>query len=145
MMPDQNQADDAQLLAQFSQMYRSAIDVFLDRVDMYRGQALALCTVVKQDGMTQSEIAVALSVQGATITKMLKHLEESKLVVRSRDPVDNRLVRVYATDAGRQLESSIREQLRSLESSVLNGMSHEEREVLRQLVWQMIGNMTRTS
>lgn len=140
-MPDQNQIEDVQLLAQFSQMYRSAVDAFMDQVDMYRGQALLLCTVIKQDGMTQSEIADALSVQGATITNMVKRMEEANLVVRHRDPEDNRLVRVYVTDEGRQLEQSINEQLQNLEASVFSGISKVDRKVLRRLLWQMIENI----
>ncbi|MCC6612723.1 MAG: MarR family transcriptional regulator [Anaerolineae bacterium] len=138
------QIDDAQLLAQFSQMYRGAVDAFMDRVDMHRGQALVLCTIVAQDGMTQSEIAGALSIQGATVTNMLKRMEEAGLIVRRRDLDDNRLVRVYVTDEGRQLEVSISEQLRCLEESILNGLSPAERDVLRRLVWRMIENMSRT-
>ena len=141
-MSDQNQVEDVQLLAQFSQMYRSAIDAFMDQVDTYRGQALLLCTVVKQDGMTQSESADALSVQGATITNMVKRMEEAKLVVRRRDPEDNRLVRVYVTDEGRQLEHSINEQLQNLEATVFSGVSEDDRKVLRRLLWQMIENIS---
>ena len=133
--------DDALLLAQFSQMYRSAIDSFMDTLGMYRGQSLLLCTVRKQDGMTQSEIAEALSVQGATVTNMLKRLEEAKLVVRRRDPEDNRLVRVYITEEGRALEEAIGERLKHLEESILSGLNPQERETLRQLVWKMIANM----
>ena len=105
--PVQAQVDDATLLAHFSQMYRSAIDTFMDQVGMYRGQAFVLCQVARQDGMNQSEIAEALSVQGATITNMLKRMEESRLIVRRRDVEDNRLVRVYITEEGRQMEDPL--------------------------------------
>jgi DNA-binding MarR family transcriptional regulator len=136
---------DANLLAQFSQMYRNAIDSFMDSVGMFRGQAFVLCQVVKQGGMTQSEIAEALSVQGATITNMLKKMEEAHLITRQRDPQDNRLVRVHATEAGVKLEISITEQLQSLENSILAGVSEPDRAVLRRVVWQMIANMDKPS
>ncbi|MDZ4671866.1 MAG: MarR family transcriptional regulator [Phototrophicales bacterium] len=143
-MSDQVPTTDANLLAQFSQMYRTAIDSFMESVGMFRGQAFVLCQVVKQGGMTQSEIAEALSVQGATITNMLKKMEEASLITRQRDPQDNRLVRVHATDAGMKLEISITEQLQSLENSILAGVSEPDRAVLRRVVWQMIGNMDKS-
>lgn len=139
-MPDQF-ISDANLLAQFSQMYRTAIDTFMEKVGMFRGQGLVLCQVVKQNGMTQSEIAEALSVQGATITNMLKKMEDANLITRQRDPQDNRLVRVYATQAGIDLEISIAQQLDSLEDSILAGVSESDRAVLRRVLWQMIGNI----
>lgn len=144
-MSDNSVISDANLLAQFSQMYRNAIDGFMESVGMFRGQAFVLCQVVKQDGMTQSEIAEALSVQGATITNMLKKMEEANLITRQRDPQDNRLVRVHATEAGIKLEISITEQLQSLEDSILAGVSESDRAVLRRVVWQMIGNIENLS
>lgn len=133
---------DANMLAQFSQMYRTAIDSFMEEVGMFRGQALLLCQIAKQDGMTQSEIAESLSVQGATITNMLKRMEESQLVERHRDADDNRLVRVYITEAGRELEVSIATRFQELEDAILKDMTEADRETLRRLVWQMIGNMS---
>ncbi len=144
-MSEPTSLNDANLLAQFSQMYRNAIDGFMDSVGMFRGQAFVLCQVVRQGGMTQSEIAEALSVQGATITNMLKKMEEAHLITRQRDPQDNRLVRVHATEAGVKLEISITEQLQSLENSILAGVSEPDRAVLRRVVWQMIGNMDKPS
>ncbi len=140
-MPEQPIISDANLLAQFSQMYRTAIDTFMEKVGMFRGQGLVLCQVVKQNGMTQSEIAEALSVQGATITNMLKKMEDANLITRQRDPQDNRLVRVYATKAGIELETSIAKQLDSLEDSILAGISESDRAILRRVIWQIIGNI----
>jgi DNA-binding MarR family transcriptional regulator len=140
-MSDDLPMDDATLLAQFSQMFRSAADAFVDQVDMHRGQALLLCKLVRRDGMTQSELADLLSVQGATVTNMLQRMEEAGLVVRRRDLDDNRLVRVYMTDEGREKERSINEQFRNLEASVLDGIAEEDRAVLRRLLNRMIDNM----
>jgi DNA-binding MarR family transcriptional regulator len=133
--------DDVQLLAQFSQMFRTALDGFTDQVDMHRGQAMLLCAVVEKDGLTQSELAEQLRVQGATITNMLQKLEEGQFVIRRRDDEDNRLVRVYVTETGKDKERMLLEQFGHLEERILNGISKEDRTRLRQLVWQMIENM----
>lgn len=133
--------DDTQLLAQFSQMYRTAVDSFADNIGMHRGQGLLLCVVARQEGMTQSEIADMLSVQGATVTNMLQRMEESALVVRQRDANDNRLVRVYMTDAGRDKELQLREQFSAFEETLLTGLSEAERDTLRRLLMKLIANM----
>jgi DNA-binding MarR family transcriptional regulator len=131
---------DWQLLAQFSQVFRSVSDAFTDQVP--RGQATVLCVVAKQDGLTQSEIAEQLSVQGATITNMLQRLEEAGLVKRSRDLNDNRLVRVYLTEAGLQMERSINEQFGNMQELIFKDISVEERAVLLRLLQQIIMNIT---
>lgn len=132
---------DALLLAHFSQMYRSFMDAVVDRIDVHRGQATLLCALVKQDGMTQTEIAEQLAVQGATITNMLQRMEESGLVVRQRDPDDNRLVRVYVTEKGRHKEEAINRQLQNLEETLFASMSQEDRGALRQMVQKLIAIM----
>jgi len=136
---------DWELLAQFSQVFRTMSDAFMDQVDMHRAQAFLLCRLYDQDGMTQSEIAEQLSVQGATITNMLQRMEESGLVARRRDPDDNRLVRVYLTDAGRKLERSIYEQFMHLEATIFEGISEAERALLRRMLMQMLQNMSMKS
>ena len=133
---------DWQLLAQVSQIFRSVSDTFTDHVDIPRGQATLLCVVAKQDGLTQSEIAEQLSVQGATVTNMLQRLEEAGLVIRRRDSEDNRLVRVYLTETGRQKEQSINEQIGSMQALIFNGIDAEDQVVLRKLLQQIIMNIT---
>jgi DNA-binding MarR family transcriptional regulator len=134
--------DDWQLLAQVSQIFRSVSDSFTDQVDIPRGQAGLLCVVAKQDGLTQSEIADQLSVQGATVTNMLQRLEEAGLVKRVRDSEDNRLVRVYLTEAGRQKESSINEQFGSMQELIFKDISEEERVLLRRWLQQIVMNIS---
>ena len=141
-MAGQVNLDDWRLLAQFSQIFRTVSDAFAEQVDVPRGQAMVLCVVAKQEGMTQSEIADALSVQGATVTSTLQRLEEAGLVVRHRDPDDNRLVRVSLTELGIQKEHSLNAQFATLQELILKGISEEERAMLRQQIQHIIANMT---
>lgn len=138
---DRAELNDVRLLAQFSQVLRTAIDASVDQVGMHRGQAMLLCQVAKQDGMTQSELAQALSVQGATITNLLKRMEDAGMVVRRRDDEDNRLVRVYVTDEGRQREEAITQQFESLIQKMFAGMCDEDYAAFRRLIGQLMVNL----
>lgn len=141
-MPNDTDLKDWLLLAQFSQLFRGVSDGFSDEVDVHRGQAIVLCTVIKRDGMTQSEIATELSIQGATVTNMLQRMEDSGLVVRRRDPDDNRLVRVYITSEGREKEQAINQQFQTMQAMLFAGMGEDERAALRRFLGQMIQNMS---
>jgi MarR family transcriptional regulator, organic hydroperoxide resistance regulator len=132
---------DWELIAQFAQAYRNLSDSFIDQIAMFRSQSTVLCKLFLQNGMTQSEIAAQLSIQGATVTEMLQRMEESGLVTRRRDPDDNRLVRVYLTEAGRQKERSITEQFMKLEGAIFADFEESERVRLRHLLRRMIHNM----
>ena len=78
MLDEVRLVEDWELLAQFAQSYRALSDAFMDQIAMHRSQAAVLCKLFVQDGMTQSEIAQQLSVQGATVTDMLQRMEESR-------------------------------------------------------------------
>ena len=133
---------DWQLLAQLCLAYRSLSDSLMDQIDMHRAQAALLCRLFNQDGLTQSELADQLSVQGATVTNMLQRMEETGLVSRRRDDDDNRLVRVNLTEAGRERERAITDQFVKLEQAVFEGISDDDRARLRQLLRHMLHNMT---
>src|SRR5438067_10174244 len=133
--------EDWELLAQVAQAYRSLSDTFMDQIGMHRAQATLLCRLFDHDGMTQSEIAEQLSVQGATVTNMLQRMEEARLVTRRRDPEDNRLVRVYLTDTGRRQERAITEQFMKVEEAIFDGLGPQDRTVLRRVLKQMLRNM----
>ena len=144
-MDHDNRADafrDWQLLAQVCLAYRSLSDTLMDQIDMHRAQAALLCRLFSQDGLTQSELADQLAVQGATVTNMLQRMEETGLVSRRRDDDDNRLVRVNLTEAGRERERAITDQFVKLEHAVFEGISDDDRARLRQLLRQMLHNMT---
>ena len=132
---------DWELLAQFSQVFRTISDAFTEQVDIPRGQATVLCTVAKQNGLTQSEIAEKLSVRNASVTNMLQRLEEAGLVFRQRDPDDNRLVRVYLTEAGLEKELSLNEQFSSLQEVIFKGIDEDQRNLLRNGLEAIIKNI----
>lgn len=141
-MTVERQIEDWELLAHVCQAYRGLSDEFMDRIAMHRAQAALLCQLYVHEGVTQSEIGEQLAVQGATVTNILQRMEETGLVVRRRDLDDNRLVRVYLTDAGRQNERAITEQFLKLQGAVFEGIREPDREVLRRLLQRMLNNMT---
>ena len=143
MLDEIQRVEDWELLAQFALAYRSLSDVLMDQITLHRSQAMVLCKLFNQDGMTQSEIAQQLSVQGATVTDMLQRMEEAGLVSRRRDLDDNRLVRVYLTDTGQEKERFIMEQFLKLESAVFAGFDESERVLLRQFLNRALDNMGR--
>ena len=141
MLDEVPRVEDWEVLSQFAQAYRGLVDALMDQITLHRSQAMVLCKLYNQDGVTQSEIAQQMSVQGATVTDMLQRMEETGLVSRRRDLDDNRLVRVYLTDAGREKERFIMEQFLKLESVVFAGFDDNGRILLRQFLTRALDNM----
>ncbi|WP_376747953.1 MarR family winged helix-turn-helix transcriptional regulator [Pantoea vagans] len=69
-------------------------------------QYLTLLTLWEKDGLTVSETGQRLQLNSATLTKLLKRLEQAGLITRIRDTVhDERRVIIRLTEAGREMES----------------------------------------
>jgi DNA-binding MarR family transcriptional regulator len=75
----------------------------LDEMGITYPQYLVLNALGEEEGMTIGSIADRLSLESSTITPPAKRLEQAGLVERRRSTVDERLVHVWLTDAGRDL------------------------------------------
>jgi DNA-binding MarR family transcriptional regulator len=61
-----------------------------------------LIALKKEDGLTQREVAERVYVTSATVTGVVDTLEREGFVVRERDELDRRVVRVSLTPGGRR-------------------------------------------
>ena len=77
----------------------------LDALEITYPQYLVLCTLWEGDGRTISAIAGHLALEPSTITPLVKRLEQTGLVTRRRNAQDERLVEVFLTPKGKDLES----------------------------------------
>lgn len=75
----------------------------LDEMGITYPQYLVLSALGEDEGMTVGAIATRLSLESSTITPPVKRLEQAGLVERRRSKVDERLVHVWLTPAGRAL------------------------------------------
>ncbi len=75
----------------------------LDAMGITYPQFLVLGALWDEDARTVGGIAARLSLESSTITPLVKRLEAAGLVTRTRDPHDERQVRVTLTDRGRAL------------------------------------------
>jgi DNA-binding MarR family transcriptional regulator len=97
----------------------------------------------ENEGIMHSELAARSGVQPATITNAIKRMEKAGLVERRRDTEDERVSRVYLTEAGRGIRSKVEETFRDFEDQAFAGLSEEEIATLRALLLKVQKNLTR--
>jgi DNA-binding MarR family transcriptional regulator len=66
-------------------------------------QLWAMTELSLQPGLRVSDIADRLSIKNATASNMLDKIQSKELVERKRENEDQRVVRIYLTDKGRDL------------------------------------------
>jgi len=129
------------LLAQVCRLHHSRARTLLEEFGLFRGQPPLLFALWEKEGLTHSELAEHLHVQPATITKMIKRMERAGFVERSQDAEDQRVSRVYLTDAGRNIRDAVEGVLRELEEQTFAGFSSEDRALLDQFLLRIRHNL----
>ncbi|WP_034091631.1 MarR family winged helix-turn-helix transcriptional regulator [Streptacidiphilus albus] len=113
-----------------SKVLRVLSDGAMRRHGLHLGQNYLLAALWEQDGGTPGELATALNVTTPTVVKMADRMTAAGLLTRRRDDRDNRLVRLWLTDAGRALQQPVEAERRSIEERVTADLTDTEREHL---------------
>jgi len=89
----------------FSRVYKP----LLEKLGVTYPQYLVLVALWAKDGQTVGELGEVLFLESSTLTPLLKRLEGLELVTRSRDPSDERQVRIRLTKRGKALQDKARD------------------------------------
>jgi MarR family transcriptional regulator for hemolysin len=118
------------LITRTTVQIREATRRVLAGYGLQRPQNLVLDALVERDGLTPGEIAARLEVSGPTAVKMAQRMEANGLVERRRDDPDGRLVRVYLTERGREIQEPIQREIDRIAEKALAGLGPRRRETL---------------
>lgn len=107
----------------------------LEELGLTYPQYLVMLVLWERDGVRVSDIGERLLLDSATLTPLLKRLEKSGLVTRTRSADDERSVNVTLTLAGVEL----RERARSLPGQVgrASCLTGQQMDVLKESLWQL--------
>jgi len=83
----------------FNRVYKP----LLDRLGLTYPQYLVMVVLWQRDGQTVGELGDQLFLESNTLTPLIKRLEAAGYLTRRRDTADERVVRVFLTEAGRDL------------------------------------------
>jgi len=128
-------------IIQVCRAHRYLLGRALGKTGLHRGQPPVLFALHQNDGLTHSELAQKLEVSPATITNMIKRMEGSGFVVRCRDDADQRISRVYLTEAGENILSELEAVMNGAEAKIFSGLDQEELDTLRRLLGKIHDNL----
>lgn len=129
-------------LVQASKAYRQRSASILAELDLHPGQDQILKALADEDGQTMGALALALSVQPPTITKMVVRLSSQGMVERRPSPDDGRSSKVFLTEKGSQLIDDLDARLKSMDQDALKGFEGKERKRLRKALIQLEHNLS---
>ena len=100
-------------------------------------QYIVLMVLWAQDGVSVRELGERLYLDSGTLTPLLKKMESSGLVRRERAKEDERVTRIYLTEAGRALHEKCLEIPVHLSRS-LSAFSLEDAKTLYDLLYRLL-------
>lgn len=133
------------LLARICRLHHRRAHGLLEDIGLHRGQPPLLRALWEEEGLTHSELAERLQVRPPTITRMLQRMERAGFLERRQDAEDQRVSRVYLTEAGRAIRENLRQAEHQLEEEAFAGFTAEEREDLGRFFLRMHDNLAKVS
>jgi len=113
------------------QFYRRSDE---EQLGMHLRHLVALAYVRDHEGCPQQDLAEAFCMDANNVVLLLNELEDLGYAMRLRDPHDRRRHVVELTQSGRSALARSERAQASVEDEVLQALSADERETLRQLL-----------
>lgn len=129
------------LLVNICHLHHTRAHQLLEAIGLYRGQPPVLRALWEQEGLTQTDLAERLKITPATMTKMLQRMEKTGFIYRKPDPEDQRISRVYLTEAGRAIQKTVEDIWRTTDAETFANFTMEERVLLRRFLLQIRDNL----
>lgn len=95
----------------------------------------------EEEGVTQREIAIKSKVESSTTTRTIDKLERLNLVERRDDPLSRRSFRIYLTDEGRALQSTLIHIPVDINESMLSSLDSEEQKKMLSLLKKLVNDI----
>lgn len=112
----------------------------LSKLGLTYPQFLVLITLWEADGLTVKALSLKLKLDSGTITPILKRLEKAGLLSRLRSKDDERIVNVFLTTAGTELQQEVSEIQEKVACET--GLSESEFVALRGTLHSLLETMS---
>lgn len=114
----------------------------LENIDMHPRQFPMLRLLFEYPGLSQREIAEKLNIKPPTVAVSIKRLEKAGYVERNQDENNQRISRIYITDAGTQVMELGKKIIGEEEQMLLQDFTPEERALIREYLQRIKKNLS---
>lgn len=97
--------------------------------DITTSIGFVLLNIHSDEGTPATKIAPLMGLEARSLTRMLKTMEEKKLIYREQDRVDKRSVRIFLTELGKRKKEISRETVLSFNNRVREAVSEHKLKI----------------
>lgn len=141
-MIDMEKEDSIQArIVKLTHLYFRNAFCLLGETGIHPKQMPLLMQLSKKEGMSQKEISENLHISAPTVAVSMKRLEKGGLIERKSDEQDQRKIRIYLTERGRELIEKAQCQVEKSEKIIFKGFSESEKCLMKRFFDQMLANL----
>lgn len=111
--------------------------------ELFYGQIPFIDVIHRKGSCSQKELAEALKISPAGVTKTLKVLEARGLVEKRIDEKDSRKFQLTITDKAMEIMEERRRVFEKIDEKIFEGISDEEKQQLFEILGKMKDNLER--
>lgn len=97
-------------------------------------QFYVLSVLWKYDGLKFKDLALKLSMDGATLTGILDRMDKRGFIEKRDDPDDRRSIRIFLTQESKELEPDLINIANNLDKNLRSDVSEDEFELFLQII-----------
>ena len=102
---------------------------------------LIIIHLARKDGITQLDLVKSTHLKPPTVSVALQKLEKLGYITQAPDPGDQRAVRVFLTEKGRELDRNTLKRIRETDEILMKGITETESLQLMSLLEKIRDNM----
>lgn len=122
-------------------LLRRRVDTALDGYDLSRTHWRLLAYVLREEGMTQTELARCLELERATVGQAIDAMESKGLIARAQKPGDRRVWCIVATARAHALLPELRIIIDEIYAQLFKGFDDRDLAQLGQFLDRMADNV----
>jgi MarR family transcriptional regulator for hemolysin len=123
------------LIGRTGRQWRRALDLRLQPFELTEATWLPLVQLARAaEPMRQKDVAAALALDKSSVVRILKTLDEARLIARGEDVDDHRAKPIVITPEGRELADKVERVSRQLERELLDEIAPAELETTRRVL-----------
>jgi MarR family transcriptional regulator, organic hydroperoxide resistance regulator len=126
------------LFTRASKLMRAAADGAMSRHGVRVGQNVILELLWIRDGQTPGEVASALGIATPTVVRTAERMQAAGLLTRRPHETDGRLVRLWLTPHGQELQPVIEQERAHLTDRALAELDVDERDALTRALTKIV-------
>ncbi len=121
--------------------YRALMDERLRPLGVTTAQMQVLFATRTAPGSSGAQLARSCYITPQTTQALLKHLEDGDLIVRGKDPVNDRILTASITPAGEKLAQMVEKQSAVLQDDIWQDIPDRELDNINRLLEQCLANL----